>query len=78
MQLTDQQRERLKVLSSSDDGAFLREILDRYILELKDDAIFGELPKDAAKAAILKLEELKNKMSVLSGGKAAPSKNMFT
>ena len=78
MQLNDQQREKLAAIAKSDVGVFLRSILQGYILEIKDDCVFKDLTKEAAKEAVSKLAELDNKLAVLSGAEpASPSKKMF-
>lgn len=74
MILNDKQREQLKRLALGSDGPFLRELLDAYILEIKDDCVTSDLSKEAAREAIQKIAELRNKLDVLSGSKTEPSK----
>ncbi len=78
MILNDKQREHLKRLAPTTDGVFLRELLDAYILEIKDDCVTTDLSKEGAKEAIQKLAELRNKLDVLAGNEPAKSpKEMF-
>lgn len=66
MNLTEAQLAKLTQLAPTEDGKFWRELLGGYILEIKDDCVLGELPKDAARVAIEKLNELISKITVLS------------
>ena len=69
MMLTPQQRAALENLMKTPDGRVLREVLDCYILELKDEVLDERISPAIGKAAISKLQELTNKLTVLAGEK---------
>ncbi len=66
MNLSPQQVEILRRIAKSEEGRFLQEVLFAYILEIKDECIFGDLSKEAAKSATAKLEEFRDKLGRLA------------
>ncbi len=77
MILTDLQRARLEQIAKSTDGPFLRELLEAYILEIKDECVLKDLSKEAARIAIEKLDELRKKFVALSGEAPPKPSNQF-
>ena len=77
MNLTEHQKARLELLAKSEHGQFLHDLLGGYILEIKDECVLGELPKEAAKTAVTKFEALREKLLILSGQKKAEERTRF-
>lgn len=57
MQLTDEQKKKLDDM----DTRVVTEVIDAYVEELRDEAINGDIELEAAKAAIMKLRDLRGK-----------------
>ena len=77
MKYNPQQLAFLKRFAGSDDGRAWLDIVECAIIQIKDDCVLGDLSKEAAKAAIGKLEELVNQQILFASGKDPAGKVSF-
>lgn len=67
MMLTDAQLEFMRRFGASSDGRVLREILEAYIIEIKDSVMSKKITVDAGNEAIGQFSNFINKLNVASG-----------